>query len=298
MKLVRQLKFHCLSLSRRFRALAILLPGWKLPAAIGGACFGLFLVMSAFLYKSEKLVEEIDFGELPDFAAYSDVNQMKAVFFDYLQPMVEYHNTQIVEQRQTLQSIYQSLAESKKWRSSDQELFTSLASQYDYELDLGWNEDIDEDITSHPFNRAYLQLMLRVDEVPVDLALVQAAKESGWGRSRFAIEANNLFGQWCYTAGCGLVPSQRNDGTAHEVRKFESVAQAIGSYINNLNSHSSYETLRLIRGGLRSSGDSITGMPLADGLIYYSERREAYVDEVKVMIQQYHDFQNSRPAGS
>ena len=257
-------------------------------------CLSLLMLSIAFWSKAPMQDAVVDFGDLPDFSAYTDVNQMKADFFDYLQPMVEYYNRRILSQRQELQSLYASLADGEKWQLQDKDFVIALADQYDYELNEGWDAEVRQNLRDHAFNRVFRQLMLRVDEIPIDLALVQAAKESGWGRSRFAVEANNLFGQWCYTQGCGLVPEQRNQGAVHEVRKFASVADAIGSYMNNLNSHASYETLRLIRGGQRSAGDPISATLLADGLIYYSQRREAYVDEIKLMIRQFHDFQESR----
>ena len=37
-----------------------------------------------------------------------------------------------------------------------------------------------------------------MDVVPVSIAIAQAAKESGWGTSRFALEGNAMFGQWTW----------------------------------------------------------------------------------------------------
>lgn len=254
----------------------------------------ILVLVLIFWPRSTGIEEAPDFGELPDFSVYTDVNQMKADFYDYLQPIVEYHNRRILVQRDQLQECYNKLEGHTKLGSRDKGFIRALAKQYEYELPKDWSKNISGNPGEHPFHQVYRQLMLRVDEIPVDLALVQAAKESGWGRSRFAVQANNLFGQWCYSPGCGLVPKRRGADATHEVQKFESVADAIGSYMNNLNSHASYETLRLIRAGLRSVDSPVKGMALADGLIYYSQRREAYVDEVKTMIHQYHDFQSAR----
>ena len=297
MSIADQLKTKCSAWGQALNNISVgglSLSSWKVRLALGAICLSLFMFSVAFWSKAPMLEALVDFGDLPDFSAYTDVNQMKADFFDYLQPMVEYYNSRILSQRQELESIYASLADGDNWQSQDKDFVVALAGQYDYELNEGWDAEVTQNISDHPFNRTFRQLMLRVDEIPIDLALVQAAKESGWGRSRFAVEANNLFGQWCYTEGCGLVPEQRSAGAVHEVRKFDSVAEAIGSYMKNLNSHASYETLRLIRGGQRSAADPISAMLLADGLIYYSQRREAYVDEIKLMIRQFHDFQESR----
>ena len=127
-------------------------------------------------------------------------------------------------------------------------------------------------------------LLERVDVVPVSLALTQAAKESGWGQSRFALEGNNLFGHWCFEEGCGLVPANRPTGATHEVAAFDSVTQSVRRYLNNLNTHPSYAPLRDIRAAQRRAGTPLSGLVLADGLIRYSERRDAYVQDIKQIL--------------
>ena len=52
------------------------------------------------------------------------------------------------------------------------------------------------------------KLKRRVDIVPPSLALAQAAEESGWGTSRFAIKGNSLFGQWDFS-GKGIKPKEQ-----------------------------------------------------------------------------------------
>ncbi len=219
-----------------------------------------------------------NFGELPDFSAYTNVDQLKAAFFSYIEPMVEYNNEVVLEQRRALLSIQ---GRSSDWDSLallEQQFILALADAYK----LDWNQQ--------EKNEVLVSLLKRVDQIPVSLALVQAAKESGWGRSRFAVEANNLFGQWCYSSGCGLVPARRLEGATNEVQKFDSVAAAIFSYMRNLNTHNSYEELRSIRASLRDSGEPVSADALAEGLIYYSQRREAYVEEIKTMLIQYREF--------
>jgi len=127
--------------------------------------------------------------------------------------------------------------------------------------------------------------------------VVQAAKESSWGRSRYAVEINNLFGQWCFKKGCGLVPKDRSDGARHEVRKFNAVSDAVRSYIHNLNSHRNYSDLRKLRQNLREKGQGIEGGDLVDGLLLYSERRQQYVDEIRSMIRQYSYFLRQQATG-
>lgn len=250
--------------------------------------WGVFSESSKHLARQELLqllVKEVPKPEvqpLPDFASYRDVDQLKSEFFDYLQPIVEYHNQVIQLQRQIL------LAIAAKYDNGDILLEEEMA------FVRGLAEGYDVDLEQLPLLQALDLLERRVDVIPRSLVLVQAAKESGWGRSRFAVEANNLFGQWCYSEGCGLVPSGRVEGANNEVQYFDSVDEAIASYMNNLNTHYSYLDFRLIRESLREEEEPLSGEELAEGLLYYSQRREAYVEEIKTMLDQYHEFQAQR----
>ena len=116
------------------------------------------------------------------------------------------------------------------------------------------------------------------------IALAQAAKESAWGISRFDRLGNNYFGQWCFVAGCGLVPEARNTGASHEVAAFKSVRESVRRYMNNINTHPAYADLRNRRASLRSEGNDISGLALAPALIRYSERGQEYVSELQAMI--------------
>ncbi|MGB0895578.1 MAG: glucosaminidase domain-containing protein, partial [Parashewanella sp.] len=127
-------------------------------------------------------------------------------------------------------------------------------------------------------------LLKRVDEIPVSLVLIQAANETGWGTSRFAREGLNFFGEWCFTSGCGLVPNSRTSGKTHEVEVFDSVADSVASYMLNLNSNSAYSLLRSIRFQLRQQGMQPTAEELVYGLVNYSERKDAYIDELLEML--------------
>jgi Bax protein len=217
----------------------------------------------------------VDFGPVPDFATIEDVQQMKAAFYGYLAPIVLHHNEQIEQQRQRLLAIHIHLHDEGDLGYFDQKFLEKLASAYELE----WDGDKAEALTP--------DLLERVDIIPVELALVQAAMESAWGRSRFAREANNYLGQWCYQRGCGLVPAGRTTGRRHEIEKFDTVAEGIRRYMNNLNTHRSYRELRSIRAQMRAADEPLSGEALAQGLILYSERREEYVREVQGMIRGY-----------
>ena len=125
---------------------------------------------------------------------------------------------------------------------------------------------------------------LRVDVVPPSLSLAQAASESGWGTSRFAAEGNSLFGQW--TWGKGLKPAEQRTSKLgdYRVAAFDSTGQAAFSYALNLNTAPAYRDLRLKRAELRRQNLRMSGTVLADTLAKYSERGQAYVNDLKALI--------------
>ena len=127
-------------------------------------------------------------------------------------------------------------------------------------------------------------LLNRIDIVPTSMLLAQAANESAWGTSRFAQQGNNLFGQWCFSPGCGIVPKQRAAGRIYEVQKFPSVLASVQAYILNLNTNTHYQAFRQARAQLRTQGKPISGYALADGLRHYSQRGKAYVSDIRYII--------------
>ena len=214
-------------------------------------------------------ISQQDKNPLPDFTQYQNVKAKKSAFFNYILPLVQAQNATIKNQREQLAEL-KHLSE-EEYRQSHRKLILDLAKDYRLNTESATKKEVAE-------------LLLRVDQVPASLALAQAAMESAWGTSRFAVQGNNLFGQWCYQKGCGLVPLRRNAGSTHEVAKFDSVSDAIKSYLKNINTHRAYADLRNDRASLRSAGKPITGHQLAEGLIDYSELREAYVHEIQAVI--------------
>lgn len=209
--------------------------------------------------------------DVPDFSNFTDTKEKKKAFFNFLHPIVDEVNSIVLQEREEAESILSK--EADELSNSEQEWLFEAAQAY--AIDFETLEDI------------YLQkeeLLSRIDIIPPSLALAQSANESAWGNSRFAQDANNLFGQWCFRKGCGLVPKRRNASASHEVRKFESVQRSVASYIRNINRHNSYSELRKIRQSLRAKRGRFSGKDLAPGLTSYSERREAYVNEVIAMI--------------
>ena len=125
-----------------------------------------------------------------------------------------------------------------------------------------------------------------MDEVPVSLALAQAAKETGWGTSRFAIEGNALFGQWTWS-GEGIKPAgaDSSDGD-HKVMKFKVLKASVRAYQRNLNTHSSYKKFRFVRAQLRDSNKKLDSLKLAEHLDNYAQTGTEYTKVLKQIIQQ------------
>ncbi len=128
-------------------------------------------------------------------------------------------------------------------------------------------------------------LKIRMDEIPVSLALAQAAKETGWGTSRFAQEGNALFGQWTWS-GEGLKPKDSDKNEGHKVMKFNVLQASVRAYQRNLNTHSSYKDFRQARAKLRDEGKKIDSLILVEFLDEYAETGEKYVDVLKKIIKQ------------
>ena len=155
------------------------------------------------------------------------------------------------------------------------------------------NKSNNSDLEKKWLNKKYKQygvvskdlsiLKIRMDEIPVSLAIAQAAKETGWGTSRFAQEGNALFGQWTWS-GEGLKPkdSDRNEG--HKVMKFNVLQASVRAYQRNLNTHSSYKSLRKTRADLRDKGKPLDSLVLVNYLNEYAETGEKYVEVLKKII--------------
>ncbi len=216
---------------------------------------------------------EVDTGDLPDFGAIADVKEKKETFFSFIRAFAEEENRKIIADRQRIITIRDDLAADE----DDLEWVQALARRYrmspEQVMDEAWFDD----------------LLKRVDQLPVSMVLAQAANESGWGTSRFARQGNNLFGQWCFSSGCGIVPEGRPEGASYEVRRFDSVGDSVAAYFLNLNTHPGYEALRELRRNGRDSESFITGLYLAQGLHVYSERGHEYVEEISSMIR-YNDL--------
>ena len=209
-----------------------------------------------------------DIDTLPAFSSFKNTQKKKDAFFNFLYPIAVEENMFLLAIREQLE-----LLRNKTTLSSDEdEWLTELKENY-----LVESEETKESIDL---------LLKRVNIIPPSLILAQAAIESGWGTSRFARKGNNLFGHWCFSKGCGLVPKSRDDNKAHEVAKFDSINESIRAYLKNLNSFHRYQDFRLLRSRLEITETGKGVLKLIPGLIAYSEQGELYLKKVRNMIKQ------------
>jgi len=209
------------------------------------------------------------------------VQDKKELFYRLMLPLVMHANAMVADNRSGLQAARSELAENGAVSPQSLELLQRLivllpGSEDQYAEALAANNpDLSEMVDD---------LLYRIDVVPAGLALGQAAYESGYGTSRFAIEGNSLFGQWTYK-GDGIVPGQQRKHLGnHQIKAFDFPFDSVRGYFINLMSHPAYEDFRRIRARLREQGKPLDSLVLADGLLSYSERGQEYVDSLKGMI--------------
>jgi Bax protein len=212
-----------------------------------------------------------NYGAPPDFAELP-IDLKKREFFEYLTPIIADVNASLARDRQRVQTIRAAFEHGVGPGWSDRRWLRKQSAKLDV--------PIDELETG-----AVLALLeRRTGIVPASLVLAQAAIESGWGTSRFAIEGNNYFGQRCYEADCGIEPLDVGGTPGFGLARFGSVAKSVESYVLNLNTHPEYRAFRIRRQSLRDSGATVTGLALVGELAAYSERGSEYVAEVTNII--------------
>jgi len=211
----------------------------------------------------------------PDLSLAASTGARKEMFLDYLQDYIDDENQRISFDRLRLIAIGQTLRGDGALIRDSRDWLLDLADRYEVaEGDFADRE-------------AWLEeLLFRVDVVPTSLALAQAANESAWGTSRFTREGNNIFGQWCHTPGCGIVPRLRPAGATHEVRSFTTIHDAMAAYFININTNEHYQFFRELRQTMKLQQRDLDPLVLAFGLNRYSQRGRDYVDELQTIIVQ------------
>jgi len=214
--------------------------------------------------RKNKLVKPVALTLLPqEIKMIESVKKRKEFFIQIVLPLIIQENNNIKKDRRTLFNIINksnNLDSEKQW-------LDKKYKQYGVKS---------KDLST---------LKMRMDEIPVSLAIAQAAKETGWGTSRFAQEGNALFGQWTWS-GEGLKPKDAEKSKDHKVMKFNILQASVRAYQRNLNTHSTYKDFRKARAELRDSNKSLDSIELSKYLNKYAETGNQYVEVLQKIIQQ------------
>ncbi len=175
------------------------------------------------------------------------------------------------------------IEENAKIRLDRKELFRILSKNINTQKEKNW---LKEKFRQYGLKDGdFYSLKVRMDEIPVSLALAQAAKETGWGTSRFAQEGNALFGQWTWS-GEGIKPAGVDKDAKHKVAKFAVLKASVRAYQRNLNTHSSYIEFRKERAIQRDNDEKLDSLKLVNYLDKYAETGQQYIDVLKQIIKQ------------
>jgi len=214
--------------------------------------------------RKNKLVKPITIDVLPsEIKSIENTKKRKELFIQIVLPLILEENKKIKIERKTLFSILNKNSNSEEERN----WLRSKFKQYGV---------TNKDLTT---------LKIRMDEIPVSLAIAQAAKETGWGTSRFAQQGNALFGQWTYD-GKGIKPAGADDEDKHKVMKFKILKASVRAYQRNLNTHKSYKKFRKVRAIQRDAYGSLNSLELASYLDKYAETGIEYTKILKQIIEQ------------
>ena len=239
--------------------------------------------------KDNAPVPEIYFASLPrELTRIKDAGIKKEIFFSSLLPPILKVNETILADRRKLKKLILKITLETKISETDYYWLAQKLQLYKVKVK---NIQAFLDYTEQILN----QLLNRMNMIPPELALAQAAQESGWGTSRFAQNGNALYGQWTWDDGCGMVPRQRDQGKTHRMKCFKSIIEAVDSYMLNLNTHRAYAALRQERSRFRDD-QVMDVIPLAETLTNYSEEGADYVEKIKniIRVNRLGDFKQAR----
>ena len=218
-------------------------------------------------------VKPVYLSKLPkDLKGIKSTQKKKDTFIKIVMPLILDENSKILEDRKKLFKIL-----GKQSNSRGEKVWLKRRFK-DYRIE---KEDIAE-------------LKLRMDIIPTSLAIAQAAKESGWGTSRFALEGNAMFGQWTWGKD-GIEPKDKKINQDHKILKFPMLRSSVRAYMINLNTHRGYKEFREVRAELRRKNKIMSGLELVNYLYNYAQTGSEYVKTLKKIIKQNEltDFDNS-----
>ena len=214
--------------------------------------------------RNNKIAKPVEIGKLPyELKEIQSVKKRKDLFIQIVLPLILEENNKILLDRKKLFAVLNKNNNSK----SDNQWLIKKFKQYGVT-----NKDIPT-------------LKRRMDIIPPSMAIAQAAKETGWGTSRFALEGNALFGHWTYTDK-GIKPAAADAGSKHKVMMFNVLKSSVRAYARNLNTHKSYRKMRYVRAIQRDNFGKLDSLELVDYLDQYAETGKEYTIILKKIIEQ------------
>jgi len=208
-------------------------------------------------------VKPIYLTKLPkDLNTLGDTKKKRELFIKIILPLILDENKKITEDREKLFKIL-----GKNFNTVGERVWLKRRFK-EYKIE-------DHDLA---------KLKMRMDIIPASIALAQAANESGWGTSRFALEGNALFGQWTWSKK-GISPKNKDPDASHKILQFQVLKASVRAYKNNLNTHNAYKEFREIRAQLRQEGKPIIGLDLTKYLKNYAAIGEKYVAILEDIIE-------------
>jgi len=214
--------------------------------------------------RNKKLVKPIYFTQFPkDLDELQNTRLKKETFIKIVLPLVVAENERILADKNKLAKI------------SNKKFTTDLEKQW-----------LRQKLLEYKVKKGNIkELSVRMDIIPTSIALAQAAKESGWGTSRFALEGNAIFGQWTWS-GNGIAPLDRESNKKHKILKFPILRASVKAYQNNLNTHKSYLKFREKRAKMREKKAKIKGLELTETLKNYAQTGSEYTKILNQIIKQ------------
>lgn len=179
------------------------------------------------------------------------VSEKKSNFKKVLVPIVTKVYNQLEEQYSYIRKSIQT--------KTNQEQIENLKKIYDVDT----NEKLLHAIKPHP----------------ISIVLAQAAIESAWLTSRFAKEANNIFGVWSFNKKEPRIAANGTRGTKKiYLKKYNSLEESVSDYYKSIAKSWAYPHFRYLR--------TVNDDPyvLVKGLTSYSEKGEEYTKLLASMI--------------
>ena len=208
-------------------------------------------------------VKPIYLTKLPkDLNTLGDTKKKRELFIKIILPLILSENNKIIEDRKRLFKVL-----AKNFNTAGERVWLRRRFK-EYKIEDG-------DLS---------KLKMRMDIIPVSVALAQAANESGWGTSRFALEGNALFGQWTWSKK-GISPKNQDPDKTHKILQFQVLKASVRAYKNNLNTHNAYKEFREVRAQLRQEGKQIIGSDLTKYIKNYAAIGEKYVAIINDIIE-------------